>query len=258
MLARRPPAGEPASRPWTPLAPPTILTDAMETRRTSLLRPLALSAGLLAVVVVLQPVGAGGATQDPGQWRRYNGWEVTSFTVTGAPADLQAELVRGLKYTGRRRVLRTRERPAFAANGLLEDMRRVRDWGIVAFDGGPLRGISYEVEPADFLRVIFSGAGSGADTVLEDLIQKNTAPRRLVVVSSDIRLKKAARRRRAQSLTSPEFLMQMVRRMSAPVRRPPEPREKRQGVESGQLDKWLDLFGIEGGDEFDVNDRIKF
>ena len=139
-----------------------------------------------------------------------------------------------------------------------EDLRRLRDRGVIVFDGGPLRGISYEVEPADYVRVIFSGAGSDADTVLEGLIQKNTAPRRLVVVSSDNRLKKAARRRRAQSLTAQEFLEQMVRRSSAPQRRPPEPQEKRQGVGPGQLEKWLDLFGIEGGDEFDANDRIKY
>ena len=139
-----------------------------------------------------------------------------------------------------------------------EDLRRLRDWGIIVFDGGPLRGISYEVEPADYVRVIFSGAGSDADTVLEDLIQKNTAPRRLVMVSSDNRLKKAARRRRAQSLTSPEFLMQMVRRSAAPKRGPAEPREKRQGVGPGQLEKWLELFGIEGGDDSDANDRIKY
>jgi len=139
-----------------------------------------------------------------------------------------------------------------------EDLRRLRDWGIIVFDGGPLRGISYEVEPADYVRVIFSGAGSDADTVLEGLIQKNTAPRRLVVVSSDNRLKKAARRRRAQSLTAQEFLDQMVRRSAAPQRRPPEPQEKRQGVGPGQLEQWLELFGLEGGDDFDANDRIKF
>ena len=50
----------------------------------------------------------------------------------------------------------------------------------------------------------------------------------------------------------------MIRRSAAPQRGAAEPQEKRQGVGPGQLDQWLELFGLEGGDDFDINDRIKF
>ena len=102
-------------------------------------------------------------------------------------------------------LLRTIQRDAFAA---LEDAQmcqlisdylyRKRDTGKIVFDGiGPpdkssLRNIKS-------LEVLFSGQHE-ADEIIEDLILDNTAPKKLTVVSSDRRVKAAAKKRKATAI----------------------------------------------------------
>lgn len=78
--------------------------------------------------------------------------------------------------------------PMTLCHFIAEDMRRLRDKAVIVFDGGPPRGISLATKPPGYVKIIFSGPDSDADTTLESLIQKNTAPRRLTVVSSDNRI----------------------------------------------------------------------
>ncbi|HIQ20593.1 MAG TPA: hypothetical protein EYH34_05055 [Planctomycetes bacterium] len=54
-----------------------------------------------------------------------------------------------------------------------------------------------------------SGCGAAGD-LIEELIRPDTAPRRLTVVSSDHRLQRAARRRRARAADSDVWLRQLV------------------------------------------------
>ena len=138
------------------------------------------------------------------------------------------------------------------------DMRTLRDGGIVVFDGTERRGWAGEVEPAGFVKVVYSGGGIEADTRLEELIKKNTAPRRLVVVSTDRQVRKAARRRRAKSLSSAEYLVQMLGRSERPAPRPRDPREKRHGVADGELGEWLEMFGIDPEDDGDEMSRVRY
>ena len=128
---------------------------------------------------------------------------------------------------------------------ITEDMQRLGDFATVVFDGTPGPGRSDEVEPRGYVKILYSGGGKDADTLLEKLIKKNTAPRRLFVVSSDNRLCRAARRRRSISLKSIEYLLSMLQRIEAPAPKPREPREKRTGVPQGELNQWLELFGID-------------
>lgn len=51
-----------------------------------------------------------------------------------------------------------------------------------------------------------------ADTLIEELIREHSAPRQLVVVSSDHRLQRAARARKAQAVKSEDFYEQMQQR----------------------------------------------
>ena len=60
------------------------------------------------------------------------------------------------------------------------------------------------------LAVRFAGHGRDADSLLEELILANTAPRRLVVVSSDHRLQRAARRRRARAVDSDVWYRELL------------------------------------------------
>jgi uncharacterized protein len=96
-------------------------------------------------------------------------------------------------------------------------------------------------------RILFAGAGREADALIEELIREDSAPARLLVVSSDRRILKAARKRRAKTLTSPAFLYQLAA---------PEPREhgrpardagplpaRDRLLKDGEVDQWMNYFG---------------
>ncbi len=94
------------------------------------------------------------------------------------------------------------------------------------------------------LEVIFTGLSADADTVIEDKIIASTAPKRLTVVSSDRRLRKAAHARRCNSLKSDVFWANVQKQLDRkrPAR---EPAAKRQGLSESETDQWLDVFGFE-------------
>jgi len=125
---------------------------------------------------------------------------------------------------------------------LTEYLRRLRGRGQIIFDGiGPpdktgLGGFRN-------LDVFFSGSILDADTVIEEKIQSNTAPRSLIVVSSDRRLVAAARRRKAVSIRSEVFWESVCKRLEKEPPRP-EPKEKRQGISQSETQQWLKLFGL--------------
>ena len=123
-----------------------------------------------------------------------------------------------------------------------EYLVRVRDYGHIFFDGvGPPDKTN--LSNFTYLEVYFSGPNTDADSLIELKIADNTAPKSLVVVSTDRRIKAAAKKRKAISLRSEVFWAAMVTQLER--RRPtPEPKEKRQGITDGETDQWLDIFGI--------------
>jgi uncharacterized protein len=94
------------------------------------------------------------------------------------------------------------------------------------------------------LEVFFSGSGSDTDTVIEDKIIANTAPRRLQIVSSDRRLRKAARARKATSIKSEAFWNNIQKQLSR-KKTAKEPSAKRRGLTDSETSQWLDIFGLE-------------
>ena len=96
----------------------------------------------------------------------------------------------------------------------------------------------------DEIQVLFAGGNGDADETIERLIRQNSAPRRLHVVSSDHRLQRAARRRRAKFFDSDVFLAKVLRRLSQQERAASaEPREKREGLSSAsEVEAWLRAF----------------
>jgi len=93
------------------------------------------------------------------------------------------------------------------------------------------------------LEVFFAGLGTDADTAIEDKIRANTAPKRLTIVSSDRRLRSAARTRKATSMKSDVFWNDVRKELSR--KRPEkEPQAKRQGLSEGETDQWLEFFGF--------------
>jgi predicted RNA-binding protein with PIN domain len=94
------------------------------------------------------------------------------------------------------------------------------------------------------LEVSFAGLGTDTDTVIEDKIAASTAPKGLTIVSSDRRLRAAARTRRATSVKSDVFWNDVQKQLSRkrPIK---EPTEKRQGLNEGETEQWLEIFGFE-------------
>ena len=135
--------------------------------------------------------------------------------------------------------------PRLMCELIAQDMAQLRDKASVVFDGHPLRGQFDQDATIGSVTIVHSRSQSDADTVLERMIRENTAPRRLTVVSSDHRVKRAARRRRAQAVTSQDYIEQLFKRLAKPPRQPSEPREKQRGVVPGELKEWLDLFGLD-------------
>ena len=61
------------------------------------------------------------------------------------------------------------------------------------------------------ITVRFAAQYEEADELIEELIRADSAPRRLVVVSSDHRIQRAARRRRAKAVDSDVWYAELVR-----------------------------------------------
>lgn len=93
--------------------------------------------------------------------------------------------------------------------------------------------------------VCFAPSHAEADDLIEELIRKDSAPRRLTVVSSDHRLHRAARRRRAKPLDSDVWYESMCRR---PAPRPSDneaadDHKPAAPLSAEDVGRWLDEFG---------------
>jgi len=100
--------------------------------------------------------------------------------------------------------------------------------------GGPQRS------PVAGVKLVYSGPKRSADSVIIGLIGKDSAPRRLIVVSDDRQIQVAARRRRARPMPCAELIAVLTtpRQSAEPGR--PLPELSRDEVES-----WLEEFGVE-------------
>jgi predicted RNA-binding protein with PIN domain len=94
------------------------------------------------------------------------------------------------------------------------------------------------------MTVCFAPRGLDADAVIEDLIAAESSPRRLTVVSSDHRLHRAARRRRAKAIDSDVWYGEVIRlrieraRKKKPAGKPAGP------ISDVEVRFWLREFGI--------------
>ena len=122
-------------------------------------------------------------------------------------------------------------------------LKLIGEKGEIIFDGTGPRDKS-EFDNISNLEVLFAGQGTDADTVIEDKIRANTAPKRLTIVSSDRRLRKAAQARKATVVKSQVFWNNLQRQLSRKkgIR---EPAAKRQGLTESETKQWLEFFGLE-------------
>jgi hypothetical protein len=96
------------------------------------------------------------------------------------------------------------------------------------------------------LTVRFAAGYADADSLIEELIRTDTAPRRLTVVSSDHRLQRAARRRRATAVDSDAWFAEIARRrLHAGEPKEPAPVKPATRLCESEVAAWLDRFGGE-------------
>lgn len=115
--------------------------------------------------------------------------------------------------------------------------------GEIVFDGtGPQDKSRFD--NIGNLEVSFAGLGTDTDTIVEDKISASTAPKGLTIVSSDRRLRAAARLRKATSMKSDVFWNEIQKQLSRkrPIK---EPKEKRHGLNQGETEQWLEFFGFD-------------
>ncbi|MFA9476932.1 NYN domain-containing protein [Phycisphaerales bacterium AB-hyl4] len=150
-------------------------------------------------------------------------------------------------------VLHTTMPPALAgldAAGLCLALARTpwREQSIkVVCDGqpGPLGLLD---SPTDAVELLYSGVNRTADAVIIDHVNHHTAPRRLTVVSSDHEIRKAARRRRATTWTSEQFIHQLVEALRQGNHPTVGPEKPTGTLDDAQTRNWLKAFGYKPED----------
>jgi predicted RNA-binding protein with PIN domain len=124
-----------------------------------------------------------------------------------------------------------------------EYLYRIKKKGRIVFDGTGPR------DKTDFgnirnLEVVFSGSSHEADDVIESLVLENTAPKMLTVISSDRRVKAAAKRRKATALDCVDFWTDVIKIFEKKQKRQVEPQGKFIGISEAETEYWLKEFGL--------------
>ena len=119
----------------------------------------------------------------------------------------------------------------------------VRKQTVVVFDASDAPPGLPRTLKHDEITVRFASDHEDADSLIEELILRDSAPRHLTVVSSDHRLQRAARRRRARFVDSRTWYDQIVRerseRRAAEERLPLKPTSP---PTADEVDFWLRKF----------------
>ncbi len=114
---------------------------------------------------------------------------------------------------------------------------------IVVFDAaGAPPGLPRELTHRG-LKVRFAPRTSDADSLLEDLIRQDTSPRRLTVVSSDHRVQRAAKRRRARAVDSDVWYAEILHRRQTSAPPSVRPSTPNFPLDQEEVEVWLSRFG---------------
>jgi predicted RNA-binding protein with PIN domain len=94
------------------------------------------------------------------------------------------------------------------------------------------------------ITVRFAPKGLDADSVIEELIEAESSPRRLTVVSSDHRLHRAARRRRAKAIDSDVWYGEVIRLRIERARKKKHSGKPTGPISDVEVRYWLHEFGV--------------
>ncbi|MHC2067722.1 NYN domain-containing protein [Bremerella sp. T1] len=98
------------------------------------------------------------------------------------------------------------------------------------------------------ITVRFATGYADADEMIEELVRDHHAPKRLTVVSSDHRVQRAAKRRKAKAIDSDSWyrLMRQTRqrRQQLEAKKPPPPKQpKMPSLPDTEVNQWMEFFG---------------
>lgn len=111
---------------------------------------------------------------------------------------------------------------------------------------GRVKPLGVVESPVDAVDLVYAGSHRSADDLIIDLIDADSAPRRLTVVSSDRQIRAAARRRRAKDMTSDTFIDKLCGHLRRHKAGPPPPgRPRVEPLPPEIVDRWKKHFGIE-------------
>ena len=111
--------------------------------------------------------------------------------------------------------------------------------------GGPA------VSPVEEVDLVYSGPGRSADDVIIQMIDHDSAPRRLLVISSDREIQKAARRRRAKSWTSDRFIHELAKSIQSGSK---TKSRSKSVMSDNDVRKWAEAFGLDPDEPVDPDD----
>jgi len=116
---------------------------------------------------------------------------------------------------------------------------------VVVFDAKKPPGNRTNLFNYQGLLVHFAVGYPDADTLMESYIDVHTAPRNLTVVSSDHRVQRAAKRRRAQAIDSNVWYQRINHEMKAKrVAQKTDRSKPNQKLEEFEVNAWLQNFGL--------------
>jgi predicted RNA-binding protein with PIN domain len=164
------------------------------------------------------------------------------YLIDGYNLALVAGLVRRLDGPGNAQ--RARERLLSWLSNHLDDEQRART--TVVFDARRSTADQKELV-VNAMRVLFAADHDDADSLIEELIARHSAPRRLIVISNDQRIQTAARRRRAIASRSDDWFERTGSVVAKPERadRPdesPRPEERDRLIaefDTEQVQEWI-------------------
>lgn len=140
-----------------------------------------------------------------------------------------------------------------ARDGLISLLARYQalsgDPVTVVFDGGV--GFGMPVEGRNGVRILYSRSPQKADHIIQDLIEKEPNPKKLMVISTDREIRSAAQSRRAHPVIAESFLNELARLLTKAEDDdpPPEPGEKYgQPISPSELRHWMKIFGQDDED----------
>jgi len=116
---------------------------------------------------------------------------------------------------------------------------------VLVCDGRPKPG-DPDPEGWEGITIVYSGIGRSADEVIAERVARDSAPRRLVVVSSDRAIERAARRRRARVIASPDFVGELAKLEARGERQRAAPPRPSGPLPPGEVERWLKRFGVDG------------